>query len=88
MTFPDPEEQEHFQPPEPPPLPVPRLRTVGGMVALTVGLLLLAEPNLLGLGERTATPLGLFAVAAGIAWLVIGLRPGPAPEEPDDGARL
>jgi hypothetical protein len=86
LTFPDPE--DHFEPPEPPPLPVPRPRTVGGVVALTGGLLLLAEPTLLGLGERVATPLGLFTLAAGIGWLVLGLRPGPQPEETDDGARL
>jgi hypothetical protein len=80
--------EDHFDPPEPPPLPMPRLRTVGGMLALAVGLLLLAAPNVLDLGERVAIPLGLLAVTAGIGWLVIGLRPGPSAEEPGDGARL
>lgn len=79
---------EHFEPPEPAPLPVPRPRTVGGVLALTVGMLLLMGPNLLGLGDRMATPLGLFALTGGIGWLVIGLRSGPPPEGPDDGARL
>jgi hypothetical protein len=80
-------DEDHFQPPEPPPLPVPRARTVGGMALLTVGLLLLG-PNLLGLGEGVATPLGLLALTAGIGWLVIGLRSGPPPDGSDDGARL
>jgi hypothetical protein len=85
LTLPD---DDHFEPPEPPPLPVPRPRTVGGVVVLTVGVLLLTAPTLLGLAERMATPLGLLALTAGIGWLAIGLRTDPPPEEPDDGARL
>ncbi|MGH3549332.1 MAG: hypothetical protein ACRDQU_14720 [Pseudonocardiaceae bacterium] len=98
MSFTDPEEprwlasdapEDHFEPPEPAPLAAPRARTVGGVIALTVGVLLLALPELLGLGERVATPLGLLTVTAGIGWLVIGLRPDAAPEEgSDDGAQL
>jgi hypothetical protein len=81
-------DDDHFNPPEPPPLPIPRARTVGGVVTLTVGVLLLAAPHLLNLGERVAIPLGLLAVTAGIGWLVIGLRPGPSADGFDDGARL
>ena len=80
--------EDHFDPPEPPPLPMPRPRTVGGVLTLAVGVLLLAAPSLVGLGERVATPLGLLAVTAGIGWLVIGLRPGPSAAGSDDGARL
>jgi hypothetical protein len=80
--------EDHFDPQEPPPLPIPRPRTVGGVLALIVGVLLLAGPNLLGLSERVGTPLGLFVLTAGIGWLVIGLRPDRPPEGPDDGARL
>jgi len=58
------------------------------VLTFAVGVLLLAAPNLMGLGERLATPLGLLAVTAGIGWLVIGLRSGPPAVEPDDGARL
>ena len=96
LTFPDPEpdlprrpaEDDHFEPPEPPPLPVPRPRTMASVALLAVGVLLLVEPDLLGLGEGVATPLGLLALTAGISWLVIGLRSGPPPEGWDDGARL
>jgi hypothetical protein len=80
--------EDHFDPPEPPPFPIPRPRTVGGILTLTMGVLLLVGPSLLGLGERVATPLGLLALTAGIGWLVIGLRPDPPSEESDDGARL
>ncbi len=81
-------DEDHFEPPEPPPLPVPRPRTVGGVVVLTVGVLLLTAPALLGLAERVATPLGLLALTGGIGWLAIGLQSGRPPEESDDGARL
>jgi hypothetical protein len=80
--------EDHFDPPEPPPLPMPRPRTVGGVLALALGILLLAAPNVLNLGERVATPLGLLAVTAGVGWLVIGLRPGSSADGSDDGARL
>ncbi len=80
--------EDHFDPPEPPPFPTPRPRTVGGVLTLTVGMLLLLGPSLLGLGEHVATPLGLLALTAGIGWLVIGLRPDPPPERSDDGAQL
>ncbi|MGH3987749.1 MAG: DUF308 domain-containing protein [Pseudonocardiaceae bacterium] len=83
-----PAEEDHFEPPEPPPLPVPRARTVGGVALLAVGVLLLVGPNLLGLGAGVATPLGLLVLTAGIGWLVIGLRSGPPTEGWDDGARL
>ena len=96
LIFPDPEpdvprwpaEEDHFTPPEPPPLPIPRPRTVGGVALLAVGVLLLMGPNLLGLDEGVATPLGLLALTTAIGWLVIGLRSGPPPEGWDDGARL
>jgi hypothetical protein len=81
-------DEDHFQPPEPAPLPVPRARTVGGALMIILGVLALALPNVMDLGARVATPLGLLAITAGVGWLVIGLRPDAAPERPDDGAQL
>lgn len=81
-------DEDHFEPPEPAPLPIPRTRTVGGVLTIIVGVLLLALPNVVDLGERVATPLGLLAVTAGIGWLVTGLRSDAAPQGPDDGAQL
>jgi len=81
-------EEGHFEPPEPPPFPVPRPRTLGGVALLVVGLLLLVRPSLLSLGDTAGTPLGLLALTAGIGWLVLGLRTGPPSEGWDDGARL
>lgn len=80
--------EDHFEPPEPPPLPVPRPRTLGGILLLVLGVLLLVRPDLLSVGESMGTPLGLLTVTAGIGWLVLGLRGGPPREGWDDGAQL
>jgi len=81
-------DDDHYDPPEPPPLPVPRPRTVGGVLILALGVLLLFGPNVLNLGERAAMLLGLLALTAGVGWLMIGLRPDPPPDGSDDGAQL
>lgn len=82
-------EDEHFVPPDPPPLPRLRPGTVFGIVLLAIGVLLLAGPNLIGLAPRVATPLALVSMAAGIGWLVLRMRQGPPPDSGwDDGAQL
>jgi uncharacterized membrane protein len=82
-------EDEHFVPPEPPPLPRLRPGTIFGIVLLAIGVLLLAGPNLIGLEPRVATPLALVSMAAGIGWLVLRMRQGPPPDSGwDDGAQL
>lgn len=81
-------DEGHFEPPEPPPLPVPRPQTLGAMLLIAAGMLLLIRPSMLSLADTAGTPLGLLAITAGIAWLVLGLRGGPPPEGWDDGARL
>lgn len=80
--------EDHFDPPEPPPLPIPRPRTVGGVLTLAIGVFLLFGPNVLALGEHSAMLLGLLALTAGIGWLMMGLRPDPPPDGSDDGAQL
>jgi hypothetical protein len=82
-------EEDHFVPPEPPPLPRLRRGTVMGLALLGLGLLLLVAPALLGLGSRISTPLALVAIAGGIGWLVLHMRQGPPPDSGwDDGAQL
>ncbi len=84
-------EDEHFVPPEPPPLPRLRPGTIFGMFLLAVGVFLLAGPNLIGLAPRIATPLALVCLAAGIGWLVLRMRQGPPSghdSDWDNGAQL
>lgn len=82
-------EEEHFVPPDPPPLPKLRPSTVFGIVLLVIGGFLLAAPSVIGLEPRIATPLALVSMAAGIGWLVLRMRQGPPPDSGwDDGAQL
>lgn len=82
-------DDDHYVPPEPPPLPTLRSRTVGGLAVLGAGLLLLLAPGVLDLSERVGTPLGLLTLAGGFVWLAIGLRSGPPRDSGwDDGAQL
>ncbi|CAM01019.1 hypothetical protein A8924_2105 [Saccharopolyspora erythraea NRRL 2338] len=83
----EPEDEGHYEPPEPPPLPTPRPSTLGGIVVIAIGLLLLLVPALAGIGSSSALPIGLIAVSAGIIWLLLRMRQGP-PTSGDDGARL
>ncbi|MPZ67082.1 MAG: hypothetical protein GEU83_16775 [Pseudonocardiaceae bacterium] len=84
-----PAEEEHFEPPEPPPMPTLRPRTVGGLLLIALGSLLLFAPGLAVVSERIGTPLGLLTLAGGIGWLVLGLRSGPPADSGwDDGAQL
>ena len=82
-------DEEHFEPPEPPPLPALRLGTLGALLLLALGVVLVLAPGLLGLGERLGTPLGLLALAGGVGVLVLRLPQGPPIDSGwDDGARL
>ncbi|WP_433781779.1 hypothetical protein ACQPX6_18360 [Actinomycetospora sp. CA-101289] len=86
-----PPEDEHYVPPEPPPLPRLGLSSLLGLALLVVGVVLLAVPGLLGGPVGLGIVPGLLAMTAGLGWLVFGLRrgrdEGPA-TDPDDGAVL
>lgn len=82
----------HFIPPEPPPLPKPKRRTVVAMLFMAVGLFLLIRPGLLAVGPDVVLVLGIACLIGGFAMLIHGLRPRSADPEDgdgwDDGARL
>lgn len=66
---------EHFVPPEPPPLPRIGLSSLLGLLLLVVGVVLLALPALVGGGfAGLGIVPGLLAMAAGLGWLVVGMR--------------
>ena len=82
-------DDDHYVPPEPPPLPTLQPRTIGGLLVLAAGVLLLLAPGVLGVAERLATPFGLLTLTGGFVWLALGLRSGPPPDSCwDDGAQL
>ncbi|MBB4684921.1 hypothetical protein [Amycolatopsis jiangsuensis] len=83
------EDDEHFVPPEPPPLPRWRKGAFVVLLFFVVGLLLLIVPNLIGVGPALATPLGILALATGIALLLLRVRQGPPPgADPSNGAQV
>jgi len=84
-------DEEHFVPPEPPPLPRPKARTVWAVVLIAAGVLFMAAPQLLSISGNASLILGLLLMIGGVTLLVLGLRNHrgePGDEGWDDGARL
>jgi hypothetical protein len=85
----EPEEDEHFVPPEPPPLPRLRAGTIAALVVIVIGVVLLVVPQLFGLSTQVSVPAALVVLCGGVGWLVLRIRPGPPPDSGwDDGAVL
>jgi len=94
----DPLPDEHFVPPEPPPLPRMGPPILVGLTLIGLGLVLVAVPGWVGVPQVYSLPLGLVAIAAGLGWLVLRLWPDPDdvppplylddPDDPDGGAVL
>lgn len=83
------EDDDHFVPPEPPPLPRPQPATIGAVLLFALGIVLLAIPNMIGFSEQYGLPLGLLSITGAIVWLVARLRQGPPTDSGwDDGAQL
>jgi hypothetical protein len=77
-------EDEHFVPPEPPPLPRLGPPALVGLTLIAIGLVLVISPGWLGVSDTYGLPLGLVGLAAGLGWLVLRLWPDP-PDRGDDG---
>jgi len=83
------EDEGHYEPPEPPPIPRPRGAALGALIMLSIGLVLLFVPGIIGLTDQVGLPLGLLAEASGLFWLFLLLRTGPPVDSGwDDGSRL
>ncbi|MFC5062330.1 hypothetical protein [Actinomycetospora atypica] len=79
-------EDDHFVPPEPPPLPRIGFSSLFGLLLLVVGVVLLALPALGGGVAGLGIVPGLLAMAAGLGWLVVGMRrSSDTGTGPDDG---
>lgn len=82
---PEPAEDDHYVPPEPPPFPVLRPGTIAALMLFVLGIVLLVAPGVFGLEARIGTPLALVALCTGVGWLVLRMRTTPPP---DDGAQV
>jgi hypothetical protein len=82
-------DEEHYVPPEPPPLPKLRPLTITALVLVILGVILLIVPTLIGLDARIATPIALLAVTCGGGMLLLRARQNPKdPDARDDGAQI
>lgn len=64
----------HYTPPEPPPLPRPKGRTIGAVLLMAAGLLLVVRPGLLSVGPDLVLILALVLLVSGAGFLVAGMR--------------
>jgi len=87
-----PDDDAHFVPPEPPPLPPVGPPALVGLGLLALGVVLVAAPWWIGVPDAYGLPLGLLTLASGLGWLVLRLWPDPPQcgdgDGEDDGARL
>ncbi|MFD0202750.1 MULTISPECIES: hypothetical protein [Saccharothrix] len=80
---------DHYVPPEPPPLPALRPGTIAALVVIALGVVLLLFPGLFGLTGAIGTPLALIVMCSGAGWLILRMRNTPPPDSGwDDGAVL
>jgi hypothetical protein len=80
---------DHYVPPDPPPLPALRRGTIAALALIVLGVVLLVVPGLFGLTGAIGTPLALIVMCSGAGWLVLRMRSGPPPDSGwDDGAVL
>jgi hypothetical protein len=79
----DPADEDHFEPPAPPPLPRLRRATMGALAAIGFGLFLLGT----NLDDGSFTVVAVIAIFGGIVSLVWNMRKGPPTDSGwDDGA--
>ena len=79
------DDEDHFHPPTAPPFPVPTANTVGAVLLLLLGMVVLIRGDLFGLGSEMSFPTSVLLLLGGSALIIRGLRDRPADgEEPDD----
>lgn len=84
-------DEEHYVPPEPPPLPRLRPLTIVALVLIVAAVVLLFAPGLIGLAPRVGTPIALISLLCGGTLLLLRIRKTPRHQsegERDDGAQL
>lgn len=85
-AMPDPDDEEHFVPGPPPPLPRLTGGKLWGVVMLVGGFLLMPLLPLLDFSSDDSIAIGVVVMAAGAATLVWWMREDRSDSDPDDGA--
>lgn len=81
-------DEEHYVPPEPPPLPRLRPMTVVALFLVVAGVLLLVAPGIIGLAPKVGTPIALVALIGGFGLLFLRIRRHPSHDGDDNGAQI
>lgn len=84
-------DEAHFEPPDPPPLPRPKGRTIGALLMLLGGITLLARPGLLAVGFDLTLVIAVVLILSGVAVLLTGIwrrRDTAEADGWDDGAEV
>lgn len=81
-------DDEHYIPPEPPPLPRLRPMTIVALILVVTGVVLLLSPSLIGLDPRIATPISLLSLVCGFGLLFLRIRRTPSDTGDDNGAQV
>ena len=79
-------DEAHFTPPEPPPLPRPKGRTIGAVLMDVAGIVLLAKPGLLAIGPDLVLVMAAGLLLGGATLLLTGIWRRRGAEDGDDGA--
>jgi hypothetical protein len=79
---------EHYVPPEPPPMPRLKRRTVGAIALIVMGLVLVVFPALLPASFELIAVLGALLILGGGALLATGIRRHRSDDGWDDGSRV
>ena len=82
-------DEAHFTPPEPPPLPRPKGRTVAAILLIVGGLCLLARPSVLAVGVELTLVLAVAMILGGAYLLLAGIwrrRAAGDADGSDDGS--
>lgn len=80
-------DEGHFEPPPPPKVPRPRLRTLLAVSMVLLGLVVVLAPFRIGLDDSPIfLVLGLVLTGGGASLLVAWMRDAPGHSGPDDGA--
>jgi hypothetical protein len=84
------DEDDHFHPPPAPPFPVPTANTVGAVLLMILGILVLVRGDVFGLDSNTSFPASIILLLAGSGLIIRGLRdrPEPGDEPEEDGAAV
>jgi hypothetical protein len=86
--LPDDEDEGTYTPPPPPPLPRPSGAVILAVIGIVGGFVVFLRPRLLPLDTGLVQLVSFLAVLAGVATLILRMRPGGDDEDsdPDDGA--